>query len=133
MLFRSVIRPEMLEAQLPPPPPDALYKQANQPINVRVNDLLGRMTLEEKIGQMALVDKNSIIKTEDISKYYLGGILSGAGAKPEANTPKGWLDYVSGIKNQSLKSRLSIPVFYGIDANHGHSNVLGATIFPHAI
>jgi beta-glucosidase len=126
-------RPEDLGAQLPPPPADALYKQANQPIEARVNDLLSRMTLEEKIGQMALVDKNSLGKIEDISKYYLGGVLSGAGAKPKINTPEGWLNMVNEMKNQSLKSRLQIPILYGVDANHGHSNVLGATVFPHAI
>lgn len=127
------LQPEDLGIQLPPPPADALYKQANQPIEARVQDLLSRMTLEEKISQMALVDKNSLGKVDDISRYYLGGVLSGAGVKPKINTPKGWLDMVSNMKNQALKSRLQIPIFYGVDANHGHSNVLGATVFPHAI
>ncbi|MBA2279140.1 glycoside hydrolase family 3 C-terminal domain-containing protein [Candidatus Saccharibacteria bacterium] len=126
-------RPEDLGLKLPPPPADALYKQSGQPIESRVQDLLGRMTLEEKIGQMALVDKNSLKKIEDVSRYYLGGMLSGAGAKPDINTPQGWLDMVSEIKSQADNSRLRIPILYGIDANHGHSNVLGATIFPHAI
>ncbi len=124
---------EDLGVQLPPPPANALYKQAGQPIEARVQDLLSRMTLEEKIGQMSLVDKNSLGKIDDISRYYLGGILSGAGAKPKNNTPQGWLDMVTGMKDQALKSRLGIPIFYGVDANHGHANVLGATIFPHAI
>ena len=129
----NTFQPEDLGAQLPPPPADALYKKADQPIDARVRDLLARMTLEEKIGQMALVDKNSLKKTEDISKYYLGGILSGAGAKPADNTPQGWLDMINIMKNQALNSRLGIPIFYGVDANHGHSNLLGATVFPHAI
>ncbi len=127
------LRPEDLGVQLPPPPANALYKQPGLPIETRVKDLIGYMTLEEKIGQMALVDKNSLGKIEDISKYYLGGILSGAGAKPRINTPQGWLDMVSEMKDQANKSRLGIPILYGIDANHGHSNVLGATVFPHAI
>ncbi len=127
------LQPNYLGVQLPPPPANALYKQADQPIDVRVKDLLSYMTLEEKIGQMALVDKNSLGKVEDISKYYLGGILSGAGAKPQTNTPQGWLDMVTAMKDQANKSRLGIPIIYGVDANHGHSNVLGATVFPHAI
>lgn len=127
------LQPDDLGLQLPPPPANALYKQANRPVEARVQDLLTRMTLEEKIGQMTLIDKKSIDKTEDISKYSLGGILSGAGSKPAINTPQGWLDMVNLIKNQASKSRLGIPILYGIDANHGHSNVLGATIFPHAI
>ncbi len=126
-------RPEDLGLQLPAPPSDAIYRQAGAPINDRVSDLLAQMTLEEKIGQMALVDKNSLGRIEDISKYYLGGILSGAGAKPDINTPEGWLDMINEMKDQAAKSRLGIPILYGVDANHGHSNVLGATVFPHAI
>jgi len=129
----SLNRPDDLGLQLPPPPSDALYKQANQSDEARVADLLSRMTIEEKIGQMALVDKNSLGSIEDIGKYYLGGILSGAGAKPEINTPDGWLGMVNSMKEQAAKSRLGIPILYGVDANHGHSNVLGATVFPHAI
>lgn len=103
------------------------------PIEDRVNDLLSRMTLEEKIGQMSLVDKKSLGKIEDVSKYRLGGVLSGAGSKPSENTPQGWLDFVNSIKQQATNSRLGIPVLYGIDASHGHANVLGATVFPHSI
>lgn len=128
-----LLQPEDLGPQLPPPPADALYKQAEQPIEARVQDLLSRMTLEEKIGQMALVDKNSLGKTEDISRYYLGGVLSGAGAKPKVNSPQGWRDMITTMTDQAMKSRLAIPIFYGVDANHGHANVLGATVFPHAI
>jgi beta-glucosidase len=121
------------EKTLLPPPADALYKQVNQPVESRVNDLLSRMTLEEKIGQMALVDKNSVKKLQDVSKYKLGGVLSGAGAKPQDNTPAGWLAMVSDMKAEAAQSRLGIPLLYGIDANHGHANVPGATVFPHAI
>ena len=127
------LRPEDLGPQLPPPPANALYKQPNQPIETRVKDFMGYMTLEEKIGQMALVDKNSLGKVEDISRYYLGGVLSGAGAKPKINSPQGWRDMIDTMTDQAAKSRLGIPILYGVDANHGHSNVLGATVFPHAI
>lgn len=125
--------PEDLGPQLPPPPADAIYKQSNQPIDSRVRDLLNRMSLEEKIGQMSLVDKNSLGKVEDISKYNLGGILSGGGAKPKINTPQGWLSMINEMKNQAAASRLGIPILYGVDANHGHANVLNATVFPHSI
>ncbi len=124
---------EDLGEQLPPPAADAVYRQSSQPIDARVKDLLSRMTLEEKIGQMSLVDKNSLQKHEDISRYYLGGVLSGAGAKPNDNTPQGWSDMVNGIKREASKSRLGIPILFGVDANHGHANVPGATVFPHAI
>lgn len=127
------LRTNSLAVSLPSPSPDALYKQATQPVEVRVQDLLKRMSLEEKIGQMALVDKNSLKKIEDIDKYNLGGILSGAGAKPKTNTAQEWQDLVNGMKEQATKSRLAIPIFYGVDANHGHAGVPGSTVFPHAI
>ncbi len=122
-----------LPAPLPPPPANALYKQANQPIDKRVDDLLQRMTIEEKIGQMAMVDKNSVVKPVDVSRYGLGAVLSGAGAKPADNTPAGWLTMVETLKTQATQSRLGIPLLYGIDATHGHANVPGATVFPHDI
>ncbi len=128
--FRSEYEPP---ATLPPPPADALYKQPNQPVDSRVEDLLSRMTLEEKIGQMAMPDKNNVTKPVDIGRYGLGAVLSGAGAKPEDNTPAGWLEMVSDFKYQAKQSRLGIPIFFGVDATHGHANVPGATVFPHQI
>jgi len=133
VLIMYLFWPENIGPRLPAPPANAMYKQSNLPTEVRVQDLLSRMTLEEKIGQMALVDKGSLKKIDDISRYYLGGVLSGAGAKPATNTAQGWLDLVDSMKSQAHNSRLDIPILYGVDANHGHGNVLGATVFPHAI
>jgi len=118
---------------LPNPPGDSIYKQASATVEDRVNDLLSRMSLDEKIGQMALVDKNSLKNLDDTSKYYLGGVLSGAGAKPADNTPHGWVNMVSGYELAANNSRLKIPLLYGIDAIHGHTNIPGATVFPHFI
>lgn len=119
--------------QLPSPPRNALYKLKNAPIDARVKDLVSRMTLTEKIGQMALVDKDSLIKPVDIVRYNIGGLLSGASTKPPTNTAQGWKDMVEGYKEQAAKTRLQIPLLYGVDANHGNSNVPGATVFPHSI
>ena len=71
---------------LPAPPLSALYLNSDFDIETRINDLLSYMTLEEKIGQMALVEKNSIIEVSDISSYNLGALLSGMGAGPEQNS-----------------------------------------------
>lgn len=125
--------PQKAEVLLPTPPDNAVYKQADAPIDDRVADLLSRMSLDEKIGQMALVDKNSLKKIHDISTYAIGGILSGAGAKPADNTSEGWLNMVAGYQLAATNTRLKIPILYGIDANHGHSNIPGATVFPHFI
>ena len=115
------------------PPVDAPYTKAELSPEVRAQDLLSYMTLREKIGQMALIEKNSIIKNEDIAEYSLGALLSGAGAKPTDNTVEGWRKMVEHYINTSKQSRLGIPVLYGVDSIHGHSNVPGATVFPHAI
>ncbi len=114
-------------------PPDPRYLDITLPIQDRITNLLSYMTLEEKIGQMALIDKNSIEKLEDVPRYGLGALLSGFGAKPMDNTVQGWSDMVLSFTEASKQSRLGIPILYGVDAIHGHSNVPGATIFPHFI
>lgn len=99
----------------------------------RVKDLLGRMTEEEKIGQMILIEKNSIHKLSDIKDYKIGALLSGGGAGPKDDTPQAWLKMINEFQSEAEKTCLGIPLLYGIDAVHGHGNVLGATIFPHPI
>lgn len=115
------------------PPATALYLDPAQPIAVRVADLLSYMTVEEKIGQMTLVEKNSISKPGDIAVYHIGALLSGSGAKPEENTPAGWRAMIDGFQAEAQRSRLGIPLLYGVDAIHGHAHVPSATVFPHAI
>ncbi len=108
------------------------YRDATLPVEDRVADLLSRMTLLEKIGQMTQVEKNSI-ETSDITRLGIGSILSGGGGNPEPNTPANWRDMVSSFLEAAQQSRLGIPLIYGSDAVHGHNNVRGATIFPHNI
>jgi beta-glucosidase len=115
-----------------PVPEDATYKQADLPIQDRVADLLERMTLDEKIGQMTLVEKDSIVET-DITQRTIGGLLSGGGGYPETNSPEAWAEMVNGYQEYALQSRLGIPLIYGVDAVHGHNNVYGAVIFPHNV
>lgn len=113
--------------------PNALYLDETQPIEARVADLLSYMTLEEKIGQMALVEKGSVKETSDIASYHLGALLSGAGSKPVENTAEGWKKMIDNFQIEASKTRLQIPLLYGADAVHGHAHVPEATIFPHAI
>src|SRR5215216_2736075 len=86
----------------------------SQSIEARVEDLLARMTLEEKIGQTTQVEKNSI-KPGDITKYYIGSILSGGGGSPSENTSQAWYAMVQGFQNEALGTRLKIPLIYGVD------------------
>src|SRR5262249_48915648 len=95
--------------------------------------LLARMTLDEKIGQMMQVDSSALKDKSDVQKYFIGSVLSGGNSDPPDNRPETWLKSVNEFRAQALKTRLRIPLLYGIDAVHGHNNVLGAVIFPHHI
>jgi beta-glucosidase len=111
----------------------AIYTDASQSVEARVEDLLKRMTMNEKIGQMTQVEKNSIARG-DITQYYIGSILSGGGGSPAtSNMPKSWYEMVEGYQKEALATRLKIPMIYGVDAVHGHGNMMNATIFPHNI
>ncbi|KAG7018145.1 hypothetical protein SDJN02_20013 [Cucurbita argyrosperma subsp. argyrosperma] len=109
------------------------YKDPKQPLNVRIRDLMGRMSLEEKIGQMVQIDR-TVASKEVMNKYLIGSILSGGGSVPAKEaSPKVWIDMVNEFQEGSLSTRLGIPMIYGIDAVHGHNNVYNATIFPHNV
>jgi beta-glucosidase len=101
-------------------------------LSARVSDLIGRMTLEEKVAQTMLVAVNHI-ETQAIGDLGIGAILSGGGANPEPNNPANWLAMVDGCRQAALQSRLGIPILYGVDAVHGHNNMRGAVIYPHNI
>ncbi len=109
------------------------YLDSNASIDDRVNDLLSRMTIDEKIGQMTQVNHTDLGNVTDIQTYFLGSLLSGGGAAPSTNTAKGWADMYDKYQSYALKTPLKIPMIYGIDAVHGHNNVPGAVIYPHHI
>ena len=102
-------------------------------INKKVDELISKMTLAEKVGQMTQVDQRFLDTISDLSTFSIGSLLSGGGSHPSVNQPQSWLDMYNKYQSQSLKNRLGIPLIYGIDAVHGHNNVYGATIFPHNI
>ncbi len=110
-----------------------LYLDPTVPIDNRVSDLLSRMTLDEKIGQMTMAERSALETIEDIAAYSLGSLLSGGGSAPDPNIPKSWADMYDRYQEHALSTRLGIPLIYGIDAVHGHNNVAGAVIFPHNI
>nr|6JGL_A Chain A, BETA-D-GLUCAN GLUCOHYDROLASE ISOENZYME EXO1 [Hordeum vulgare subsp. vulgare]6JGN_A Chain A, BETA-D-GLUCAN GLUCOHYDROLASE ISOENZYME EXO1 [Hordeum vulgare subsp. vulgare]6JGO_A Chain A, BETA-D-GLUCAN GLUCOHYDROLASE ISOENZYME EXO1 [Hordeum vulgare subsp. vulgare]6JGP_A Chain A, BETA-D-GLUCAN GLUCOHYDROLASE ISOENZYME EXO [Hordeum vulgare subsp. vulgare] len=110
-----------------------LYKDATKPVEDRVADLLGRMTLAEKIGQMTQIER--LVATPDVLRdNFIGSLLSGGGSVPRKGaTAKEWQDMVDGFQKACMSTRLGIPMIYGIDAVHGQNNVYGATIFPHNV
>ncbi len=104
--------------------------------NAAATKLLGRMTLDEKVGQMCQPDQSALKDPADIEKYFLGSLLSGGGSGPKNKADynlKGWTDMVDGYQRHALKTRLGIPLIYGVDAVHGHNNIPGAVVFPHNI
>ncbi|KAK4278224.1 hypothetical protein QN277_016098 [Acacia crassicarpa] len=112
---------------------DYVYKNPNAPIEVRVKDLLSRMTLKEKIGQMTQIERR-VATPFAIGNLSIGSILSTGGSVPFENAVSSdWADMVDGFQKSALQSRLGIPLIYGIDAVHGNNNVYGATIFPHNV
>ncbi len=102
--------------------------------DAQAKELLSKMTLDEKIGQMIQVDQEHLKDPNDIEKYYLGSLLSGGSSDPKAgNSLQAWTDMYDDYQKHALKTRLGIPILYGVDAVHGDNNVLGAVIFPHNI
>jgi beta-glucosidase len=101
----------------------------------KADALLARMTLDEKIGQMTQVDSAALDgREDDIAKYALGSILSGGNSNPpDGNSKTAWKNYVAKLDACADRTRLKIPILYGIDAVHGNNNVQDATIFPHNI
>ncbi len=108
------------------------YQNSGLTVEQRTADLLSRMTLYEKVGQMLQVERLTATTT-DVDDYAIGSVLSGGGSNPTPNTPTAWADMIDSYQEAALSTRLEIPIIYAVDAVHGHNNVYGATIFPHNI
>ena len=102
--------------------------------DAQVKPLVARMTLEEKVGQMMQPDREHLKDEADIETLLLGSLLSGGSSDPAAgNGLEAWTDMYERYQSHALKTRLRIPLLYGVDAVHGHNNVIGAVVFPHNI
>ncbi|MBS0393532.1 MAG: glycoside hydrolase family 3 protein [Proteobacteria bacterium] len=107
-------------------------------IEARVEELLARMSVEEKVGQVIQSDI-SAVEPDDLRRYPLGSVLAGgdSGVHGDERAPaSAWLDLVRAYRAVSVEARpghVPIPVIFGIDAVHGHNNIVGAVIFPHNI
>ncbi|KAG6528549.1 hypothetical protein ZIOFF_010727 [Zingiber officinale] len=111
----------------------AKYRDPTQAVSVRISDLMKRMTLAEKIGQMMQIDRK-VATPQIVKDYFIGSLLSGGGSVPAPQAPpREWINMINGFQRGSISTRLGIPMIYGIDAVHGNNNVFNATIFPHNI
>lgn len=108
------------------------YTDSTQTPQARAAALLAKMSLAEKIGQMAQLDYTPA-DNADLASYYIGSVLNGGGTEPFGSTASGFRAWAEQVQAQAQKTPHKIPILYGIDAVHGHSNVVGATIFPHNV
>jgi beta-glucosidase len=117
-----------------PADPERPWMDASLSPRARAELLLARMTLEEKVGQMTQAERGAVTADPTlVATWRLGSVLSGGGSTPTPNTPEAWADMVDGFQRQALRTRLGIPLIYGVDSVHGHGNLVGATVFPHNI
>ena len=110
--------------------PDASSSSAGASIEERVNEVMARMTLEDKIGQMVQGEQYAANASE-MEKYGLGSVLSGGGSVPGGiNTIENWHKTIDGLQKAALSRKTKIPFLYGIDSVHGHNTLRGAVVFP---
>jgi beta-glucosidase len=101
--------------------------------DAQADAIIARMTLDEKVGQMTQADQESIADPADVGRLFLGSVLSGGNSDPKTNSLEDWTAMYERLQAEAVKTRLGIPILYGVDAVHGHNNVIGAVIFPHNI
>jgi beta-glucosidase len=107
-------------------------------LEARIDRILARMSTEEKVGQIVQADI-SAITPDDLRKYKLGSILAGGNSAPGGNekaAPADWLKQADTFWDAAMSADWhgeKIPVMFGIDAVHGHANIVGATVFPQNI
>jgi beta-glucosidase len=108
------------------------YRDPALPVDARVEDLLARMTLDDKLGQMTQPDVRFGRLTADVvTELRLGSVLSGGDSAPAPGTPAAWADSYDRLQAGALATPLGIPLLYAVDAVHGHAGMVGATVFPH--
>lgn len=121
------------------PWPEVTWPLAADPaLEKRITDLMAGMTVEEKVGQLVQGDIASVTP-DDVRRYRLGSILAGGNSDPGGRydaSPAEWLALADAFYDASMdtsKGGKAIPLLFGIDAVHGQSNIIGATLFPHNI
>jgi beta-glucosidase len=107
-------------------------EKADAEIERKVEELLAKMTLEEKIGQMSQVRHFTDIKDNDVADKFIGSVIHTHGPVPGPKA-EDWQAKFNILQKQALSTRLGIPLLFGVDAVHGQNTFDGATIFPHNI
>lgn len=123
----------------------AADEELDEETHDEIEETVGGMSLEEKVGQMTQLNVTRLMGEGEwdagplneeflelvFEENHVGSILSGGGSTPEENAPRAWAELTNEIQEYAIDAT-GVPIVYGIDAVHGHSNVVDATMFPHA-
>jgi beta-glucosidase len=102
--------------------------------DAKARALLAELSLDEKIGQMTQPDQMYLASLDDIDRFHVGSVLSGGDSDPKTgNDLASWTEMIDRCQARALATSRRIPILYGVDAVHGHNNVIGAVVFPHNI
>jgi beta-glucosidase len=112
-------------------------RKTDPQLDARVHDIVARMSLAQKIGQMTQAEIKSITP-DQVRQFYIGSVLNGGGSWPQGNKHAGTADWLALADryydaSMAVDAPVKVPLIWGTDAVHGHSNVFGATLFPHNI
>ena len=111
---------------------------ADPELEASVDELLAEMTIAEKVGQLIQAEINNVTP-QDVKEYHLGSVLNGGGGWPgneKYSTPADWIAMADAFWEASMDTSdggVAIPIIWGLDAVHGHNNIIGATLFPHNV
>lgn len=108
------------------------YQDPSLSAEERTADLLSRMTVKQKLAQCIQGERKNF-NASGLKQYEFGSLLSGGGSVPSPNNSAAWANMVDNYQKAMEETELGIPIIYGVDAVHGHNNVVNATIFPHNI
>ena len=114
----------------------AKYK-ADPALERRIAQMLRRMSLAEKVAQMTEGEIKTV-SPQDMRTFGLGSVLNGGGSWPQMNRradASAWTRLADQYYDAAMSASrpVNIPPIWGVDAVHGHNNVVGATLFPHNI
>ena len=123
----------VLAAVSPPIAASPLARKKLSAHDPQVNRILAGMTLEEKVGQMTQPEQDALKDEADVENYFVGSVVSGGNSDPKTNSFADWRALYDRLQARTARTRLKIPLLYGVDAVRGHNNVVGAVLFPHNI
>ncbi|HET7841481.1 MAG TPA: glycoside hydrolase family 3 protein, partial [Terriglobia bacterium] len=126
-----VARPKIVGAKGASAAADAASPKPLSSWDGEAKKLLAQLSIEEKVGQMTQPDQMYLKDLDDLDKFHIGSLLSGGDSDPKTgNDLNSWTEMYDHYQARAVETHPRIPILYGVDAVHGHNNVVGATMFP---